>query len=131
MRVFNWRVLASQYGVALLSVGAMLAFKLAIDASFVGMQESPFLLALGAVVVSAWYGGRGPGLFATLLSGVVIYYCFFQPANSFLGRTWDADVRVSLFLLEGAMVSFLAGVLRQSEARKSAILATATDAMSR
>ena len=41
-------------------------------------------LAVGAVVVSAWYGGRGPGLLATLVSGAGIAYWFIPPDDAFL-----------------------------------------------
>jgi hypothetical protein len=34
-------------------------------------EDLPALLFYPAVVLSAWYGGLGPGLVATILSGVV------------------------------------------------------------
>ena len=41
-------------------------------------------LAVAAVVVSAWYGGRGPGLLAMLASGAGIAYWFIPPDDAFL-----------------------------------------------
>ena len=42
-----------------------------------------YQLPLAAVVLSAWYGGRGPGLFASLICATTILYRFIPPANSF------------------------------------------------
>ncbi len=44
------------YGIAVLSVGAALVIKLILD-PLIG-RETPFLLFFGAVMASAWYGGR-------------------------------------------------------------------------
>src|SRR5258706_1555322 len=44
----------------------------------------PFLFPfLASVVASAWFGGIGPGLFAVLLSGLVVDYHFIPPINHF------------------------------------------------
>ena len=40
-------------------------------------------LFYAAIVVSAWFGGRGPGLLAVLLSGVAIDYYFVPPLYTF------------------------------------------------
>ena len=42
-----------------------------------------YQLPIAAVVLSAWYGGRGPGLFASLICATAILYRFIPPANSF------------------------------------------------
>jgi PAS domain S-box-containing protein len=54
-----------------------------------------YQLALAAVVVSAWYGGRGPGLLATLISAAGILYWFIPPADSF---ALPAEYSLSLIL---------------------------------
>jgi len=40
-------------------------------------------LFYAAIVVSAWFGGRGPGLLAVVLSGVAIDYFFVPPLYTF------------------------------------------------
>ena len=40
-----------------------------------------FVLPLGAIILSAWYGGRGPGLLTTLLSVLALDYFFIPPVN--------------------------------------------------
>ena len=65
---------ALRYGVAVLAVGAALLFKLLLDPLTV--QDTPFLLVFGAIIVSAWYGGVGPGLMATAVSALATDYFF-------------------------------------------------------
>lgn len=42
-----------------------------------------YQLAVAAVVLSAWYGGRGPGLFAFVVCAIELLYWFIPPRNSF------------------------------------------------
>src|SRR5262249_25959427 len=42
-----------------------------------------YQLPLAAVVLSAWYGGRGPGLFAVLICATGILYWIIPPTDSF------------------------------------------------
>src|ERR671910_242976 len=51
--------IALRYGVAVLVVGVALLIKLLLDPLTV--QDTPFLLVFGAIIVSAWYGGAGSG----------------------------------------------------------------------
>ncbi len=53
------------YGVAAATVGVVAATKVLVN-PFMGTQ-SPFLLFALAAMVVAWFGGLGPGLFATAL----------------------------------------------------------------
>ena len=43
-----------------------------------------YQLPLAAVVLSAWYGGRGPGLFTSLICATGVWYWFVPPVHS-----WD------------------------------------------
>src|SRR3954451_271153 len=60
------------YSVAAAAVAAGLALQLAL-ASTLG-PDWPFLGLWPAVLFAAWYGGRGPGLFATALSALAAAY---------------------------------------------------------
>ena len=42
-----------------------------------------YQLPIVAVLLSGWFGGRGPGLFASLICAATILYRFIPPANSF------------------------------------------------
>src|SRR5919201_5877758 len=47
------------------------------------LQPNVLSLFFGAVLVSAWYGGLGPGLLAALLSLLTAGYFFAEPVGSF------------------------------------------------
>ena len=57
-----------RYGVAIASAVLALLLKLVLELLIV--QETPFLLVFAAVIVSAWYGGLGPRLLATVVAGL-------------------------------------------------------------
>ncbi|MBW4441860.1 MAG: PAS domain S-box protein [Plectolyngbya sp. WJT66-NPBG17] len=103
------------YGIAGLSVLLATLLMLLLD-PFLAMTQSPFLLFFGAVMISAWSGGLGPGLFATGLSGLISTYYFLPPIHS-LSLDWVSGTRLSLFLLEGALISLLSNALRVAKRR--------------
>ena len=103
-----------RYGVAVASVSLALGLKLLLDPFT--LQDTPFLLTFGAIMVSAWYGGLGPGLFATVLAALTTDYFFLYPRGSFSGLSLEAVPMVA-FLVEGGLVSFLAAALRSTTAR--------------
>ena len=73
---------AARYAVAVASVAAAWLAKLIID-PHLGLDNRPTLLWLvAAVLSSAWYGGLGPGLFATALSAGMAFVVFFKPVLS-------------------------------------------------
>ena len=61
-----------RYGVAVLAVGMAFLVKLLLAPLIV--QETPFLLVFAAIMISAWYGGLGPGLLATVTAGLATDY---------------------------------------------------------
>jgi PAS domain S-box-containing protein len=103
-----------RYGVALLAVGVAFAIKLLLDPLIV--QETPFLLVFGAIMISAWYGGLGPGLLATVAAGLATGYFFLQPPGSFSVFSLET-VPLLLFFLEGTLVCLLAEALRAARSR--------------
>ncbi|MBD1871855.1 PAS domain S-box protein [Nodosilinea sp. FACHB-131] len=105
----------SRYGIAGLSVLLATLLMLLLNPAL-AMTQSPFLLFFGAVMISAWSGGFGPGLFATALSGLISTYYFIPPLYS-LSLNWSSGLRLSLFLLEGVLISVLAGELRVAKQR--------------
>src|SRR5215212_11748149 len=103
-----------RYGVAALAVGVAFAIKLILDPLIV--QDVPFLLVFGAIMVSAWYGGFGPGLLATVAAGLATDYFFLPPKGSFSGFGLET-VPLLLFFLEGTLVCLLAEALRTARTR--------------
>src|SRR5919112_312819 len=103
-----------RYGVAVLAVGMAFLVKLLLDPLIV--QETPFLLIFGAIMISAWYGGLGPGLLATVAAGLSTDYFFLQPTSSFSGFSLET-VPLLAFFLEGTLVCLLVEALRAARSR--------------
>jgi PAS domain S-box-containing protein len=103
-----------RYGVAVLAVGVTFAIKLLLDP--VIAQDIPFLLVFGVIMVSAWYGGLGPGLLATAAAGLATDYFFLSPKGSFslLGLE---PVPLLVFFAEGTLVCLLVEALRAARSR--------------
>jgi PAS domain S-box-containing protein len=106
--------IALRYGVAALAVGVALLVKLLLDPLTV--QDTPFLLVFGAIMVSAWYGGLGPGLMATGLSVLATDYFFLYPKGALSGFSVEG-IDVAVFMLEGVLVSVLTSSLRSARDR--------------
>ncbi len=66
------------YGVAVAAVAVAFAIKVI----FSGLgADHPFILLPAAVIVAAWYGGRGPGLLAAVVAAVGADLLFLPPAG--------------------------------------------------
>src|SRR5215218_917456 len=103
-----------RYGVAVLAVGMALLVKLLLDPLMV--QGTPFLLIFGAIMISAWYGGLGPGLLATFTGGLAADYFFLQPTGS-LSEFSLETAPLLVFFLEGTLVCLLVEALRAARSR--------------
>ncbi|MEB3211363.1 MAG: PAS domain-containing protein, partial [Leptolyngbyaceae bacterium] len=115
----NRAQLLPRYGVAIASVVIALLLMLALD-PILGLQQASFLFFYGAVTVSAWYGGRNPGIVTTLLSTIFVEYFYLEPLQSFYLSLVNGS-KLLIFTLEGVLVSILIGSLRaaQNQARVS------------
>jgi PAS domain S-box-containing protein len=81
------------------------------------LRETPFFLFLAAVSVSALGGGVGPGVLTALLSITAISYFFLPPIHSLYVATAGDVLRLALFALVAALISWLTGRVRESEER--------------
>ena len=97
------------YAAAAVLTAATLGLRLAINP---WVADRPLLIIFFLpILISAWWGGLGPGLLATALTGLCTDFYLFPP----IGSLWfdrSLDFAQWLFLLlEGALVSVLFGVL--------------------
>lgn len=76
----------------------------------------PFLfLFFAAVMIAAWVGGMGPGLFSVLLSTLAVDYYFLEPIHSF--RVSAPDVAYFLaFVLSALAGTWVSSAQRDSQA---------------
>ncbi len=78
------------------------------------LQIISFSFFFAAVTVSAWYGGLGPGLFATALSTLASDYFLLPPLHSLGSLAPDDAVRVGLFALAAILISVLMEMRKRS-----------------
>jgi PAS domain S-box-containing protein len=76
-------------------------------------ERVPFIFFYPTVVLAAWFGGLGPGLLASVLSGFINWYVFMPPAYSFALSDPTASAQLIIFLLASTMISFLAESLHR------------------
>jgi PAS domain S-box-containing protein len=118
------------YGVAVSSVVAALLLTLWLD---VNLHAAPVSIFICAVMFSAWFGGYGPGLLATVLCVLAFDYYFVPPTHSF-GVDVAEIPRAVVFTLAAFFVGLLSAsqrsateALKESEQRFRDYAETASD----
>jgi K+-sensing histidine kinase KdpD len=97
------------YGVAVVAVAAALAIKVL----FGGLgADHPFILLPAAVIVAAWYGGRGPGLVAAAIAAIGADVLFLPPAG--LGVLRDDVFPLVALLAEAILIVEITVRLRKT-----------------
>lgn len=107
-----------RYGfvIALISIFVVIKATLSV---FIG-KDVPFLFALFIVILSAWFGGFGPGVVATILTGLITYIFFLEPKFTLIGIANIPNLFILLiFFLEGFFISLLSNSHRRSDIQKS------------
>ncbi len=105
-----------KYGTAFLSCGVAYFFTQGLRPLF---DTHFFEFFQAAVVISAWYGGRGPGVVAATLSFLLIDYFFLHPILAFTMSGTDFW-RLVIFELVALLTSSLSGKLKRSNAQLEA-----------
>jgi K+-sensing histidine kinase KdpD len=77
----------------------------------------PYLLFVPAIIIAAWYGGFGPGLFATILGALTVSYLWLPPLYSLRIRDIRDASALLVFVATGFAISFLAEARLQAERR--------------
>ena len=98
------------YGAAVLSVLVALLIS---HWPFLHLESAPVSLFLCAVMFSAWLGGVGPGLLATVLSALAFYYSFLPPIDSFVAKPSHLP-RFLVFIVSAVFVGSLSVAQRRT-----------------
>jgi C4-dicarboxylate-specific signal transduction histidine kinase len=98
------------YGVAVLSVSLALAIA---QWPPLRLETAPVSLFLGAIMITAWYGGIGPGLVATALSSLAFDYYFLPPIYSLVAKPGEIP-RLIVFTLSAVFVGALSAAQRSA-----------------
>jgi K+-sensing histidine kinase KdpD len=106
---------AKRYGIAVLATAVTLA--IAITLSRVA-SYSPLLLFTACIAIAARYGGRGPALFASLLSVITIEAAFFEPLYPGGPVEPHPVLRLGIFVIVALTISSMSTALH--EARRTA-----------
>ena len=105
----------TRYGAPVLVVGVAVMLRVAL-ASVIPLR-SPFLLLFAAIMVSAAYGGLGPGILATVLAALASDFF----VTGFPVRLQDFHIpdgaQLSLFFVEGLFLSLLGAMLHRARRR--------------
>lgn len=92
-------------------------------------EEAPFIFFILPVLAAAILWGRKPGLLATGAGAAVGLFFFVQPVGFWADNSPADYLRVALFLVEGFVVSWLAGTRAEAlEEAKTAQLALRLEA---
>ena len=98
-----------RYALALACVG--LAFMVTVLLHADGLVSPLFFLA---IIVSAWFGGMGPGLLAALLSPLCVAY-FFLPSTYTIKFDPAHIPQLLVFFISAVLVSSWSAVRRRTE----------------
>jgi PAS domain S-box-containing protein len=77
-------------------------------------QQAPLLIFILPIVISAWYGGFGPSLAATVISGVIGGWLFLPPFGTFSIVGTANQMQMLLFLVEGTLISVLSNLFHHA-----------------
>lgn len=110
-RFENWEKRAiGRYAIAVLSVCVALLIS---RWPLFHLESAPVSLFLCAVMLSAWYGGAGPGLLSVLLSGSAFYYSYLPPVDTFAAKS-DQAARFLVFVVSSFVVGSLSAAQRRA-----------------
>ncbi|MEH1841432.1 MAG: PAS domain S-box protein [Nostoc sp.] len=107
------------YGIALLSVVLALGATLLLNSY---LTPTPAALFYVAVMVSAWYGGLGPGLVATVSATLAINYFFFKLFNPHNITNLSRLIPLVVFILAAVLISCLNESRRTAQQKAEASL---------
>jgi len=105
-------VRVTKYVVALSVVAIALALKYPF--SNLG-TDHPFLLLPAAVILATWYGGRGPGLVATIVGAVGADVLFLPPVG--LGTSPAELIALAVLIGEGLLIVSVTDALRAARVK--------------
>ena len=95
----SWR-----YGVAVVSTGLVTVLTILLQPY---LKHGVMAIFFASVMISAWTGGLGPGLLASMLSVLASCYFFFPPIYSFAAHSDDDIAQIVVFSIVTLLISAL------------------------
>ncbi|HET7229186.1 MAG TPA: PAS domain S-box protein [Longimicrobium sp.] len=110
-----------RFGFAIGGVALALAVSMALHGF---IQANVFIFFFVVIILSAWYGGRGPAVLATLLAVPLVNWFILSPS-----RTWSTDaaslIRLAVFVSVGVLIGSMREALDRVRQRALAAAAAA------
>jgi PAS domain S-box-containing protein len=100
-----------RYGVAVLSAASALVISRWLH---LHLGAPPGTMFICAVMLSAWYGGVGPALFATALSTFSFHYFFLPPIHTLALRPGEIP-KLSMYMAANLIVGLLSAAQRNAK----------------
>lgn len=100
------------YGFAALTVGVTVMLR-AVFEVWLSDRAPTYMVFLAPIVLTSVLAGLRPGLFAWLLSWVIAFYVFVNPAFTYKSSTIDLCIS-AIFGVEGLALAYLGGAARVS-----------------
>jgi len=79
------------------------------------LRNGVMALFFGSVMFSAWFGGIGPGLVASVLSVVAARFFFFPPIYSLAVHSGDDHAQIVVFTIVTIIISVLIHIQKRTE----------------
>src|SRR6185369_15351088 len=102
---------ALRWVVAVLSVGTATVTVVLLSQKF---HPTPNALFFCAVILSAWFGGLGPGLLSAFLSALAVKYFDTPPLHTFTISLHETP-RLVAFLASGVFITWVSGQQKRAE----------------
>jgi PAS domain S-box-containing protein len=77
-------------------------------------SSTPFLNMFAAIMITAWFGGLGPGLVATIFGTIVANYFFLEPDKGLALPTMQDLSNILVFVVEGIVISGLCEIFHRA-----------------
>ncbi len=114
-----WQRRALRYGLAFVAVAAGFGLRLALTA-WIGPGLPTYITFYPAVMVAALLAGFGPGLLATVLTGLTVAYWILPPEGFFVIASPVDRVGLMLFTGMGLLMSVVAEFYRRDRRKAAA-----------
>ncbi len=106
-----------------LLAGGLTAVTLAVRVIIGNWLEGPTMILFTVpVILSAYWGGLGPGLLATLISTLGAAYFLLPPIGSFNVVSATHRVQVLILLFSGSLISIICSLLQRSRQRAETVI---------
>lgn len=116
------------YALAVTAAAGVVLLKYGLDRvlpALSGVDVDRFLFFFPAIMAVAWFGGVGPAVLCLGTTFVLSVFFLLEPRFSFFIESPVQTIHAVVFLVEGAMICILAGVLhaawRQSDKARAAL----------